>query len=115
MMPDCIFCKIANHEIESRIAYESGEVVAFHDANPQAPVHILIIPRKHLESVTDLGPGDAGLVLALFQVAGRLAREQGVAEKGFRLVANAGPEAGQSVPHLHLHLLGGRPMRWPPG
>jgi len=114
-MADCIFCKIANHEIESRIVYESEDVVAFQDANPQAPVHLLIIPRKHLESVQDLGAEDADLALRLLQTAARLAREQGIAERGFRLVANAGAEAGQSVPHLHFHLLGGRAMSWPPG
>ena len=114
-MPDCIFCKIASHEIESRIVHESDDVVAFHDANPQAPVHILIIPRAHLESVLDLGPEDADVALRLFQVAAQLAREHGIADRGFRLVTNTNAEAGQSVPHLHLHLLGGRRLGWPPG
>jgi histidine triad (HIT) family protein len=114
-MADCIFCKIAKREIESRIVHESEDVVAFEDLNPKAPVHILIIPRKHVESVLDLGREDAQLALRLLQVAGELARERGIAERGFRLVANAGAEAGQSVPHLHLHLLGGRGLGWPPG
>jgi len=115
-MADCIFCKIAKHEIPSSIVYEDEQCVAFKDLEPQAPVHVLVIPKKHVESVLALTDADRELVAhILADVIPQLAKELGVAEKGFRVVANTGDEGGQSVKHLHFHLLGGRSMQWPPG
>ena len=113
-MSDCIFCKIANKEIKSDIVYEDDRVVAFNDINPHAPVHILVIPRKHIVGVAEARDEDAELMGHLQLVAARLAKEKGVAE-GYRIVVNSGPLAGQSVMHLHYHLLGGRRLNWPPG
>jgi len=112
---DCIFCKIASDEIPAKIVYQDERAVAFEDINPQAPVHILIIPRKHIATVLDTGEGDNDLLGHLFSVAKRIAKEREVAERGFRLVMNCNREAGQTVFHIHLHLLGGRTMGWPPG
>jgi histidine triad (HIT) family protein len=112
---DCLFCRIVEGELQAKIAYRDERAVAFHDINPQAPVHLLIVPVRHIESLLHLGQDDVELLGYLHQVAARLARELGVAERGFRTVINTNREAGQSVPHLHLHLLGGRPMAWPPG
>ncbi len=115
-MSDCIFCKIAKKEIPSAVVYEDEQVVAFKDLEPQAPVHVLIIPKKHVESVAALKVEDKELAAhILVDVIPQLARELGVAEKGFRVVANTGDEGGQTVKHLHFHLLGGRSMQWPPG
>jgi len=114
-MEGCIFCKVANHEIPSRIVYEDDEVVAFQDLDPVAPVHILIIPKKHISGITSLADEDKGLVGGILLTAKKLAQERSIAESGLRIVVNHGEDAGQSVPHLHFHLLGGRPMRWPPG
>lgn len=115
-MADCIFCKIASGQIPSDIVYEDDQVAAFRDLEPQAPVHVLIIPKKHVESVLGLKDEDRELVSHIMcDVIPRLARELGVAEKGFRVVANTGEEGGQTVKHLHFHLLGGRSMQWPPG
>ena len=115
-MADCIFCKIAQHEIPSSIVYEDEQCVAFKDLEPQAPVHVLVIPKKHVESVLALTDADRALVAhILVDVVPQLARELGVAEKGFRVGANTGDEGGQSVKHLHFHLLGGRSLQWPPG
>lgn len=111
----CIFCAIAEKKISSKIVYEDDRVCAFEDINPQAPVHILIIPRKHISTVLEMSPDDDVLVGHMFQVANVLARERGFAEKGFRLVMNCNREAGQTVFHIHLHLLAGRIMHWPPG
>ena len=113
-MSDCIFCKIANKEIKSDIVYEDDRVVAFNDINPHAPVHILVIPKKHIVGVAGARDEDAELMGHLQLVAARLAEEKGVAE-GYRIVVNSGPLAGQSVMHLHYHLLGGRRLNWPPG
>ena len=113
-MSDCIFCKIANKEIESDIVYEDDRAVAFNDINPHAPVHILVIPKKHIAGVAEAQDEDAELMGHLQLVAARLAKEKGVAE-GYRIVVNSGPLAGQSVMHLHYHLLGGRRLNWPPG
>lgn len=99
----------------ARILYEDDTVVAFEDVNPQAPVHVLIVPRKHIATNLDLGPEDKPIIGHLFTVANRIAREKGIDQRGFRLVMNTNAEAGQSVFHIHLHLLGGRPMHWPPG
>lgn len=115
MQPDCLFCRIGRGEIPARVAHQDELVVAFHDIAPQAPTHILVIPRTHIGSVGDLGPDDAGLLARLVTTATRLAREAGLDGSGYRIVANTGADAGQSVRHLHLHLLGGRPMAWPPG
>jgi histidine triad (HIT) family protein len=115
MPSDCIFCRISSGEIPAKIAYQDEEILAFHDIHPQAPVHVQIIPRQHIARVSDLTPTQAELMGKLVLVANRLAKEFAIADAGFRLVVNCNPAAGQSVYHLHLHLLGGRPMRWPPG
>jgi len=112
---DCIFCKIAAKEIPAKLVYEDREVVAFRDINPVAPTHILIIPRAHVETINDLEPEHNQLVGKLHLVAGELARREQLAERGYRLVWNCGPDAGQAVFHIHLHLVGGRKMAWPPG
>lgn len=111
----CLFCRIVRGELPSKIVYESDDVVAFRDIDPKAPTHILIIPRRHIPSVNDLEAGDAESVGRLYLVARELAAEEGLANTGYRLVMNTGPEAGQTVYHIHLHLLGGRPLHWPPG
>lgn len=112
---DCLFCRIADGELPADRVAESEEWLAFRDIDPQAPVHVLVIPRRHVESVAELGPEDAGLAGRLVLAAADTARELGVAEDGYRLVTNRGAKAGQSVFHLHVHLLAGRPMEWPPG
>lgn len=113
-MSDCIFCKIANKEINSNLVYEDESVVAFRDLNPQAPQHILIVPKKHVANITELD--DKELAAHIFtDVVKKIAAEVGVDEKGFRLVINTGEEGGQTVNHLHVHLIGGRSMQWPPG
>ncbi|GER82350.1 MAG: histidine triad nucleotide-binding protein [Thermogemmatispora sp.] len=114
-MQDCLFCKIANGEIPSKILYQDAEVVAFADINPQAPHHVLLIPRRHLASMKEVTEQDGALLAHLFVVANKLAQDFGLSERGFRFVTNVGPDAGQSVFHLHFHLLGGRPFGWPPG
>jgi histidine triad (HIT) family protein len=114
-MPDCIFCKIARAEVPARLAYQDDQAVAFHDLSPQAPTHVLIIPRRHLTNLAEAGAGDEPLLGRLLGVARGLAEELGVAGSGYRVVLNVGPHAGQSVDHLHVHLLAGRPMAWPPG
>jgi histidine triad (HIT) family protein len=110
----CIFCRIANKEIPSGIVYEDSEVVAFRDLNPQAPTHVLVIPKRHVASLDDLIESDAGLLGAMVLIAKRIAAAEGLSG-GYRVVANCGPDGGQSVSHLHLHVLGGRSMGWPPG
>ena len=113
-MSDCIFCKIANKEINSNLVYEDESVVAFRDLNPQAPQHILIVPKKHIANITELD--DKEIAAHIFtEVVPKIAKEVGVAESGFRLVINTGDEGGQTVNHLHVHLIGGRKMTWPPG
>jgi histidine triad (HIT) family protein len=107
---DCIFCKIANGEIKSDIVYQDETVVAFPDINPKAPVHLLIIPRKHIECVADLTTDEEKLMGQLVSVANKLAQQQGISKSGYRLVINCGPHGGQIVPHIHIHLLGGRQM-----
>jgi len=114
-MEGCIFCRIVERRLPARIVFEDDEIVAFEDTNPQAPIHSLIVPRKHLASLKDATPGDAALLGRLFMVAAQLARERGLETKGYRAVLNTGSWAGQSVFHLHLHLLGGRVFHWPPG
>ena len=115
-MSQCLFCKIIRNEIPSRKVYEDEHVIAFHDIQPQAPVHLLVIPKIHRESVMDLeGDQDALLAGRLFVSIRKIVLEQGLEGKGFRVVTNTGAEAGQSVFHLHFHLLAGRPLKWPPG
>ena len=114
-MNGCLFCGLVEGKINAQIIYQDDRVVAFRDIKPQAPVHVLIIPRKHIAGVLDIEPEDHALIGQIFQVASRLAREQGIAESGFRVVVNSGADAGQSVFHLHYHLMGGRLMTWPPG
>lgn len=108
----CLFCEIAAGRIPSKKAYEDESVVAFHDIAPQAPVHILVIPRQHIESAQALTEADDALLGHLFAVARKLADETGVAKTGYRLITNVGADAGQSVPHLHLHLIGGKTLSW---
>jgi histidine triad (HIT) family protein len=110
-----LFCRIAAGAIPATIVHEDELIVAFRDIAPQAPTHILLIPRQHLASVADVADGDGALLARLMTVAVHLAAADGVDASGFRLVTNTGPDAGQSVAHLHWHLLGGRPMAWPPG
>jgi histidine triad (HIT) family protein len=112
---DCIFCKIAAKEIPAEIVYASDSVVAFRDSNPKAPTHILLIPKEHLESAAALQDDHGHLLEELFRTAAHLAKVDGIDASGWRVVTNVGPDAGQSVPHLHFHLLGGRSMGWPPG
>lgn len=114
-MADCMFCGIADGKIKANLVYQDDALLAFKDIAPKAPVHILIIPRKHIVSLLDIEEDDRDAIGRIFQVAGRLAREQGIAESGFRVVVNSGADAGQSVFHLHFHMLGGRQMSWPPG
>jgi len=114
MSQDCIFCKIIRKEIPAKIAFEDDQVLAFHDINPAAPVHILLIPKRHVEKVGVVPSGD-NLVSVITDRAVKLAEEMGIAKDGFRLVFNNGDNGGQTVYHLHLHLLGGRFMNWPPG
>ncbi|MSP40303.1 MAG: histidine triad nucleotide-binding protein [Deltaproteobacteria bacterium] len=114
-MSDCLFCSIVEGKIKANIVYQDDVALAFKDIAPKAPVHILIIPRKHIVSVSDIGEADRELIGRIFQVAARLAREQGIVDSGYRVVVNSGADAGQSVFHLHYHLLGGRQMSWPPG
>ncbi len=112
--PDCLFCRIVADEVPSDRVHEDDQVIAFRDINPQAPTHVLIIPRRHVADIHHLTDADASLLGALFGAARRIADDEGL-DRGYRVVSNVGAEAGQSVFHLHLHLLGGRPMAWPPG
>ena len=115
MPGECLFCRIARREVPADIIHETDELVAFRDINPQAPVHVLVIPKRHIPTLNDLTPADGGLVGKLMLAAAELARREGIAEAGYRTVVNCNAGAGQSVFHVHLHLLGGRDMRWPPG
>lgn len=111
----CIFCRIVEGEVPARVVHEDEDTMAFRDVNPQAPVHLLVIPRRHVEAVSDLADSDRELAGRLLLVAGEVAREAGLEDSGYRIVANTGSDGGQTVPHLHLHVLGGRSMSWPPG
>ena len=113
-MPDCLFCAIAAGDIPSDRVFETDSVVAFRDVNPQAPVHVLVVPRRHVEHIHAVDPRDP-LLGELVEAAQQVADQEGVATTGYRVVANVGRDGGMSVPHLHLHVLGGRPMGWPPG
>jgi histidine triad (HIT) family protein len=114
-MPDCLFCKVIERTIPASVVYEDDRLLAFDDINPQAPTHVLLIPKRHIASLSDLRPEDDGIVGELARRAAAIARERGIAAGGFRTVFNTGPDAGQTVFHIHLHLLGGRAMKWPPG
>ena len=115
MPQDCIFCRIADLDIPTELLYQDHLLVAFRDVNPVAPVHILIVPKKHIPDLLHLTETDADMLGKVFEVAAELARKEGIAENGFRVVANNGKSAGQSVQHVHFHLLGGRELTWPPG
>lgn len=112
---DCLFCGISEKKIPSKIVYEDARAIAFEDVNPQAPVHLLVIPRKHILSLSAMQPEDHTILAHLFSVLCQLAREKGIVESGYRTVINSGRGAGQTVFHLHVHLLSGRPFQWPPG
>lgn len=114
-MKDCLFCRLVAREIPSTPVYEDEEILAFKDINPQAPVHMLVIPKKHIPSLSHAGPDDLGLLGKIHGVIQKLAAEHGVATSGFRVVVNTGDDGGQTVGHLHFHLLGGRHLKWPPG
>jgi histidine triad (HIT) family protein len=114
-MPDCLFCKIAAGQIPSSAVYQDDEVFAFRDLNPQAPFHVLIVPRRHIATVNDIAEGDQALVGAMVRCAAALAAEHGYAERGYRTVFNCNADAGQTVFHIHLHVLAGRGLKWPPG
>jgi histidine triad (HIT) family protein len=111
----CAFCRIVAGEAPAQILHSTETVLAFRDANPKAPTHLLLIPKEHITDIRDLGDGHGSMLADLFQAAAHLAKTEGIDRTGWRLVANVGRDAGQSVYHLHLHLLGGRPMGWPPG
>ena len=114
-MTPCLFCSIVNHEINASIVYEDDRVVAFNDINPQAPTHVLIVPRRHIASLNDLNGDDTELVGELVRRAALIAKDRGISASGFRTVFNTNRDAGQTVFHIHLHLIGGREMHWPPG
>jgi histidine triad (HIT) family protein len=113
-MADCVFCRIGRKEIPAKVVHEDAQVLAFEDLNPQAPTHTLVIPKAHFATFDDVGPGEEGLLGRMILVAAKVARDKGLAA-GYRLVGNCREEAGQSVFHIHLHLLGGRRFGWPPG
>ena len=115
MSETCLFCKIARRELDTAVVYEDDDLLAFKDIQPQAPVHVLLIPKRHLATLNDLRPDHGELIARLVLAATKIARDQGVADEGYRLVWNCQEGAGQSVFHVHLHLLGGRRMNWPPG
>jgi len=114
-MADCLFCKIVAGEIKARIVVETDDVLAFRDIDPKAPVHVLVIPKQHIASINDIQPEHAGLVGQLYLAAKAVAESEGIAETGYRTVINCGADGGQLIPHIHLHVLGGRQMTWPPG
>jgi histidine triad (HIT) family protein len=114
-MADCLFCKIIRREIPGKIVYEDDELLAFEDINPQAPTHLLVIPKRHIESLNALEDGDDQIVGAIVRRAAAIAKERGISGGGYRTVFNTNRDAGQTVFHIHLHVLGGRSMAWPPG
>ncbi|MEA3421086.1 MAG: histidine triad nucleotide-binding protein [Acidobacteriota bacterium] len=114
-MEDCIFCKIINKKIPASIIYEDEKIIAFDDIKPQAPVHVLLIPKEHYASLNDVPDGDESILIHLLLKARQIAYDKGIGEDGYRLVLNTGGNSGQEVFHIHLHLLGGRRMTWPPG
>jgi histidine triad (HIT) family protein len=114
-MMDCLFCRIAGGEIPATPVYSNDEIVAFRDINPQAPTHIIVIPRKHISSILELDAADEALAGRLLRTAASIAKAEKVADRGFRLVVNCNKDGGQTIFHLHVHLFGGRAMSWPPG
>ena len=114
-MTDCLFCKIIGNEIPADIVYEDDDVIAFRDINPQAPTHVLVIPRRHISTINDLTEADTDVVGRMFLAAKGIARDEGLADAGYRVTMNCNEGAGQTVFHVHLHMLGGRPFGWPPG
>ncbi len=112
---DCLFCKIAAKEIPSSKVYEDELVYAFRDIDPQAPVHVLIIPKQHISSVNEITDENSAIVGHIFKVAAEIAKDEGISESGYRIVTNIGEDGGQTVSHLHYHMLGGRSLQWPPG
>ena len=115
MAGDCIFCKIAAGDIPGDIIFEDELAVAFRDINPQAPTHVLVIPRAHVGNASTLTEADDALIAHLLRLAGQIARDEGIEGSGYRIVLNVGSHGGESVPHLHIHILGGRQLSWPPG
>ena len=115
MSPDCLFCRLAAGEIPSTQLHADDDVIAFVDIAPRAPVHVLVIPRRHIASASDLTADDGPLLGRIFAVAADIARQRGIDERGYRIVTNVGEDGGQSVEHLHFHVMGGRRMQWPPG
>lgn len=114
-MTDCLFCKIRDGEIPGDLVFENDDILAFRDVNPQAPTHVLIVPRKHINTINELGDEDADIMGKMFLAAQDIASDEGISEDGYRLVVNCNARAGQTVFHIHMHLLGGRSMTWPPG
>ena len=111
----CLFCQIVEGKIPAKVAYRDDEIVAFHDIDPKAPTHVLVIPKRHIVGIDHVAPEDGDVLAAMFLAAKAVAAADGVDESGYRTVFNVGADSGQSVPHLHLHVLGGRQMAWPPG
>ena len=114
-VPDCLFCAIASGQIPAKTVGENSRTIAFRDINPQAPTHILVIPKKHYVDVAAAADAGAGLLDEMASLAHRVAVDEGIVDSGYRLIFNSGPHAGQEVPHAHAHLIGGRPLTWPPG
>ncbi|SHI70978.1 histidine triad nucleotide-binding protein [Lutispora thermophila] len=114
-MENCIFCKIVKGEIPCNKVYEDDKVIAFNDINPEAPVHVLVVPKTHIKSIMDLSGDEHQLISHVFKVISEIAKDLKLSEKGFRIVNNIGEDGGQTVPHIHFHILGGRSMQWPPG
>jgi histidine triad (HIT) family protein len=112
---ECLFCRIIAGEVPARFVHQDDEIVAFHDINPRAPTHVLLVPTRHITSAAELTEADAPMLGRLFDVAARIAREAGIADGGYRIVTNVGRDGGQTVDHLHFHLMGGRSFSWPPG
>ncbi|GIX40575.1 MAG: histidine triad nucleotide-binding protein [Leptospiraceae bacterium] len=115
MAENCIFCKIIKKEIRSQIVYEDEDTIAFHDINPQAPVHILVIPKKHIPSLAEVHENDKDILGKLLLTASKVAKKLAISEDGYRVVVNTNRDAQQTVFHIHVHVIGGRPMSWPPG
>lgn len=114
-MEDCIFCKIVNGEIPSKKVYEDDKVYAFYDIAPEAPIHFLVIPKEHIESANDLNDSNIDIVSHIFKVINKLVIELNISDKGYRIINNCGEDGGQTVKHIHFHVLGGRSLQWPPG